>query len=95
MLHKSCKFFPCHKGLEDCKFCYCPIYPCRCDEFGRYIINHDGNRVWDCSNCVVFHKRKIADFISLHGKFKKEIEEDNIETKTYEEDEIEQNVSDK
>lgn len=26
--NRECKYFPCHKGLEDfnCLFCYCPLY---------------------------------------------------------------------
>ena len=28
--NRACKYFPCHKGLENlnCLFCYCPLY-CR------------------------------------------------------------------
>jgi len=63
MLAKNCVFFPCHEGIEDCKFCYCPIYPCGYEEFGKFIINHEDKRVWDCSNCIVLHKKRIVDLI--------------------------------
>ena len=76
MLKKNCAFFPCHKGIEDCKYCYCPIYPCGYEEFGKFIVSHEGKKVWDCSDCIVFHKKKITDLMhGLNGKFKKEIKE--------------------
>ncbi len=74
MLHKECAYFPCHKGLEDCKYCYCPIYPCGYEEYGRFIIGKEKEKIWDCSDCVVFHKSKITDLIKLNGQFKKEQE---------------------
>ena len=73
MLHKRCKYFPCHKGMEDCKFCYCPIYPCGYEEYGRFIVNNDSEKVWDCSDCVVFHKNKIVDMIRNEKIVKKNI----------------------
>jgi Zn-finger protein len=76
MLNKNCTFYPCHKGIEDCKYCYCPIYPCGYEEFGKFVISHESKKVWDCSDCVVFHKKKIIDLMhGLNGKFKKDIEE--------------------
>ena len=62
MVDKDCKYFPCHEGLEDCEFCYCPIYPCKYTEFGKWV--GDGYEIfWDCSDCIVFHKKKIVDLI--------------------------------
>ena len=62
MIKKCCEYYPCHKGIESCDFCYCPIYPCEYEEFGKWIEGKNG-KVWDCSNCVIFHKKKIVDFI--------------------------------
>jgi len=68
MLHKKCKFFPCHKGIEDCKYCYCPIYPCRYPEFGKFVVNSNKEKIWDCSDCVVFHKEKVVSLINIKTK---------------------------
>ena len=65
-LDTECKFYPCHKGLEDCTFCYCPIYPCGYEEFGKFIEGKNG-KVWDCSDCVVFHKKKIIEGLGGQG----------------------------
>ena len=62
MLNKDCEYFPCHEGLEDCTYCYCPIYPCEYEEFGKFVKNKN-SKVWDCSNCVIIHKIKIVDLI--------------------------------
>ena len=68
----SCEYNPCHKGLEDCTFCYCPFYPCiNVNTGGREIVNsRTGVHIWDCSGCVFPHKtvnaQEILDqFISL------------------------------
>lgn len=58
----ACKYFPCHEGLEDCVFCYCPYYPCKDKERGKY--TKVGNkRVWDCTECVWIHKKETVDWI--------------------------------
>ena len=59
MTYKICKYYPCHKGLEDCTYCYCQIYPCKFKEFGHWIKRKEDNKVWDCSDCLIFHKKKI------------------------------------
>jgi Zn-finger protein len=55
MIDKSCQFFPCHRGLEDCTFCYCPIYPCADQSLGEWILDIRKGKVWDCSKCIKFH----------------------------------------
>lgn len=62
-LNKSCAYFPCHKGLEDCTFCYCPFYPCENLEFGRYIFTKDKHKIWSCKNCSWIHKKRVVDNI--------------------------------
>ena len=76
ILNKDCKYFPCHKGLEDCTFCYCPIYPCGYEEFGKFVEGKGGN-IWDCSNCVIMHKSKIVEFI-LKNKDKEFIKQGEL-----------------
>ena len=72
MLNKQCSYFPCHKRIEDCRYCYCPIYPCEYEEYGKFVVNNNKEKVWDCSNCVIFHKKKIIDLIyKLNKDFKK------------------------
>ena len=61
-LNKACKYFPCHKGLEDCTFCYCPFYPCLDKKRGKYV--YSGNKaVWSCEDCNWIHKKKVVDGI--------------------------------
>jgi Zn-finger protein len=69
-LNKACKFYPCHKNLEDCTFCYCPFYACENLKRGRYISryiinlnNNNNNPIWDCSNCEWIHKKSTVDKI--------------------------------
>ncbi len=50
MIKKDCQFFPCHEGIEDCTYCYCPIFPCKCKEFGEWKEKNE-DKVWDCSKC--------------------------------------------
>ena len=55
--NRECKYFPCHKGLENfnCMFCYCPMYSKeKCLGNPSYI--DKGDRVIkDCSKCVFPH----------------------------------------
>lgn len=62
--HKKCEFFPCHKteSPEDfnCLFCYCPLYFVE-DCGGNYSILD--NKIKDCSECMLPHKRENYDYI--------------------------------
>jgi Zn-finger protein len=63
-LNRACKYFPCHKGLEDCTFCYCPYYPCLDERRGKFIYLKRGNKaIWSCADCNWIHKRRIVDKI--------------------------------
>ena len=62
--NKACSYFPCHKGLEDCAFCYCPFYPCKDKSLGRYIRSIKLKKnIWSCQDCNWIHKKKTADRI--------------------------------
>jgi len=61
-INPFCQFFPCHEGLEDCTFCWCPFYPCKDLEKGKYI-RKGKTRVWDCSGCNWIHKKEVVDKI--------------------------------
>jgi len=64
-INTTCKFYPCHKTIEDCSFCYCPFYPCENLKRGKYL----ENGYWDCSKCTWIHKKSTVDKIC---KFLKE-----------------------
>ena len=62
--NRACKFFPCHEGLEDCTFCYCPFYPCLDKKLGRFIYSPERKRkVWSCEDCSWIHKRRVTENI--------------------------------
>lgn len=63
-LNKACKFFPCHRGLEDCTFCYCPFYPCRNEKLGRFVYSNKLRKnIWSCESCGWIHKTKVTESI--------------------------------
>lgn len=62
-VNKSCAYFPCHKHLEDCAFCYCPLYPCQDTNLGRYIIAKDNRKIWSCKNCSWIHQKRVVESI--------------------------------
>lgn len=63
-VNKSCSYFPCHKGLENCTFCYCPFYPCLDRNFGRYLYSKKLKKsIWSCQDCNWIHKRETIDYI--------------------------------
>ena len=61
-LDEKCKYLPCHEGLEDCTFCYCPFYPCYQDDTGGFekISSKTGQPIWVCSSCIFPHKVENA-----------------------------------
>lgn len=63
----KCPYYPCHKGLEDCTFCYCPLYPCGIKGTGgKWIEDKDGNPLWDCSECNIVHKKEFVDEVKKY-----------------------------
>lgn len=63
-VNKACKYFPCHKGLEDCTFCYCPFYPCLDRTKGSYVYPSRFKKgVWSCADCSWIHKGKVTERI--------------------------------
>lgn len=62
--NKACSFFPCHKGIEDCTFCYCPFYPCLNNALGRYVYSDKiKENIWSCQDCAWIHKRRVTERI--------------------------------
>lgn len=62
--HKTCEFFPCHKGVEvekfNCLFCYCPLYMLGDQCGGNFKVSHG---IKDCSACTKPHEEGGYDFI--------------------------------
>ena len=63
--NKECKYFPCHKGLEEfnCLFCYCPMYHKEnCPGNPRYIEKGD-RKIKVCTDCTFPHRPENYDKI--------------------------------
>jgi len=74
-INKVCAAYPCHDidKLEDCTFCYCPLYPCDTGR-GTWIENGIlGEPTLDCSNCTWPHEKQRVDsiFLFLKGNMSK------------------------
>jgi len=69
MLNKECRFYPCHKEeeLESCEYCFCPKYACYDEKTGGkwYVDKYDGDKVWDCSDCTIPHKKSFKNAIDI------------------------------
>lgn len=79
MIDKNCKYIPCHKELEDCKWCFCSLYPCfNSTTKGKLIrISKNNNLAWSCIDCTWPHKKenseklinyKFNDVLKLYNK---------------------------
>ena len=68
-MKKKCKYYPCHFEGQDCRFCYCPIYPCEDERFGKWY-----KSVWDCSKCTIFHEPIFASRLSTVLNYYKDVE---------------------
>ena len=63
--NKECKYFPCHKGLEDfnCLFCYCPLSSREnCPGNPRYV-EKEGRTIKVCTNCIFPHQPENYDSV--------------------------------
>lgn len=58
--NKQCPYHPCHKGADPDKFtcdmCYCPMYPHDCKGTPNWLVTKRGNRIKDCSECLLPHE---------------------------------------
>jgi glycerophosphoryl diester phosphodiesterase len=63
----NCEYYPCHhfEG-QDCTHCFCPLYPCKDEDLGRFVRTKRGKRVWTCIDCVLVHKPKVAKYLAEH-----------------------------
>jgi glycerophosphoryl diester phosphodiesterase len=63
----NCEYYPCHhfEG-QVCTFCFCPLYPCKDPELGRFVRTKRGKRVWTCIDCKLVHKPEVARYLMNH-----------------------------
>ena len=76
--NRECKFFPCHEVQDEdgfnCLFCYCPLYlDDNCLGSPEYIITGRGQRIKDCSSCLVVHSPEMYDKVIAHLRRQDEI----------------------
>jgi precorrin-3B C17-methyltransferase len=57
----GCEYYPCHSHPQNCKFCYCPFYPCGEGSTGGKWIKDKG--VWSCEDCEWIHNDKTVECI--------------------------------
>jgi glycerophosphoryl diester phosphodiesterase len=63
----NCNYYPCHHFEEqDCTHCFCPLYPCRDLDLGKFVKTKRGKRVWTCIDCRLVHRPHVAQYLSLH-----------------------------
>lgn len=76
--NRECNFFPCHEVQDEddfnCLFCYCPLYlDDNCIGSPEYIITGRGQRIKDCSSCLVVHSPEMYDKVIAHLRRQDEI----------------------
>jgi glycerophosphoryl diester phosphodiesterase len=60
----NCEYYPCHHFPDqDCTHCFCPLYPCKDEELGKFVTTKRGKRVWTCIDCQIVHKRRVAEYL--------------------------------
>jgi precorrin-3B C17-methyltransferase len=57
----ECEYYPCHHHQQNCKFCYCPFYPCGEGSTGGKWIKDKG--VWSCEDCEWIHNDDTVECI--------------------------------
>lgn len=73
--NRSCKYFPCHKGIAEddfnCMFCYCPLYALGEHCGGQYRYMQDG--VKSCASCTIPHTRNAREHICQYADALKDL----------------------
>ena len=63
----NCDYYPCHHfDGQDCTHCFCPLYPCRDPDLGKFVITKRGKRVWTCIDCRLVHRPNVAEYLTQH-----------------------------
>ena len=77
--NKECKYFPCHKGLEEfnCLFCQWPKYPIKDCPGNPQFVEKKGKNIKVCTNCTFPHQPENYDrIVKILKEF--EIQSDTI-----------------
>jgi len=63
----NCEYYPCHhfEGQE-CTHCFCPLYPCKDLDLGRFVRTKRGKRFWTCIDCRLVHEPVVARYLTDH-----------------------------
>ena len=63
--NKECRYFPCHKGLEDfnCLFCFCPMYAKENCPGNPGYMESGGRKIKICTDCTFPHVPEHYDRI--------------------------------
>ncbi len=61
----ECKYFPCHKGLDElnCLFCYCPLYNREKCPGNPQFVEKDGKMIKVCTDCTFSHRPENYDVV--------------------------------
>lgn len=63
----NCQFYPCHHFPDqDCTHCFCPLYPCKDTDLGKYVRTKRGKRFWTCIDCRLVHSSRVAKYLAQH-----------------------------
>ncbi|MFZ2472298.1 MAG: glycerophosphodiester phosphodiesterase family protein [Methanothrix sp.] len=64
---ENCQYYPCHHFPDqDCTHCFCPLYPCKDEELGKYVRTKKGKRFWSCVSCRLVHRKAVAAYLIEH-----------------------------
>ena len=66
--------------MDDCRFCYCPLYPCEKNyRGGKFIKNKSGKEIWDCSSCNRLHQKEVVNrFLNFLRERKVKMKKENV-----------------
>ncbi len=63
----NCEYYPCHHFPDQvCTHCFCPLYPCKDPDLGRFVRTRRGKRVWTCIDCRLVHEPDVAKYLTDH-----------------------------
>ncbi|MDD4161879.1 MAG: glycerophosphodiester phosphodiesterase family protein [Methanothrix sp.] len=64
---ENCQYYPCHHfSDQDCTHCFCPLYPCKDEDLGKFVRTKKGKRFWSCVSCRLVHYPRVAEYLTLH-----------------------------
>ena len=62
--NKDCEYYPCHDSERiNCLFCFCPLYNMDCGGNFKIINGKDGEKIKDCTECLIPHSEGGYDYV--------------------------------